>query len=143
MSNDINEAAAAVNKVLQIRAKIEELQASIADPVKQLKAAEKKLISAIIAPALENEEVKRISASNGTGYVQHQKKYSCGDVTRLHGWVVDRVKAGDTDALNIFTKAVSKSFVTQYIEDHDGADIPDGVQVAEWDEVKIRTNPGK
>lgn len=75
--------------------------------------------------ALGDNKLDSMRTAFGTVYRQEEVKPSCQDWSALDFWVEDNPQYGASD---VFEKRLSKKFITDYMEAHDG-NLPAGVSV--------------
>jgi hypothetical protein len=82
-------------------------------------------LSAELLRLMQNQNSDAIRTEFGTVYRQEEVKPSCSDWSALDAWE----KANpDINASDILEKRVSKKFITEYMENNDGA-LPPGISI--------------
>ncbi len=74
---------------------------------------------------MQENKSEAIKTTFGTVYRQEEVKPSCSSWIDLDAWIESNPDVGPSDVLE---KRVSKKFITEYMEAHDGA-LPPGISI--------------
>lgn len=85
----------------------------------------------LLHSSLDANKVKSMRTEAGTFYLRKEVKPSCNDWGAYHSWLIKR---GDLTGLE---KRVMKGFITDYMEQNDGA-LPPGITTFEEMKVGVR-----
>jgi len=100
-----------------------------------------RLTKEFVKPVLV-EDMTNLSTAYGTAIKKHCHGYKPFDRSALNAWIVEQVVEGNTEALDIKTAAVSKSYLDEYVESFN--DLPPGIERKDWEEIQFRRpTPGK
>lgn len=81
---------------------------------------------------LNKTGAKSIATDAGTVYRSEKVKAAAADWSAVYAWIMD-----DPDRFEMLEKRLKPTFVSQYMEEHDGA-VPPGVNVHREYEVSVR-----
>lgn len=115
---------------IKIRDKRAELKAAFDKEDSDLKLKQESLENAMLAQ-MNATGAKSVRTDFGTVYRQEEVKPSASDWDSLYRWIKEN------DAFDALERRVKKTFVTEYMETHDGA-LPPGVSVHREFVVRVR-----
>lgn len=115
---------------VKIRDKRAELKAAFDKQDTELKMQQEKLETAMLAQ-MNATGLKSARTEFGTVYRQEEVKPSASDWDSLYRWIKDN------DAFDALERRIKKTFVTEYMETHDGS-LPPGVSVHREFVVRVR-----
>lgn len=105
------------DKRAELKKKFDEEYGKIGEGMERLQAE--------LLRAMQDQKADSIRTEFGTVYRQEEVKPSCADWSALDAWEKAHPEYSASDILE---KRVSKKFITEYMETHDGA-VPPGVSI--------------
>lgn len=115
---------------IKIRDKRAELKAAYDKEDVELKMKQEKLENAMLAQ-MNATGAKSVRTDFGTVYRQEEIKPSASDWDSLYRWI------RNNDAFDALERRIKKTFVTEYMDTHEGA-LPPGVSVHREFVVRVR-----
>lgn len=129
MSVDFNQLVSVYTKIRDKRSQIKKAYEAEDDDLKAKLAK----IEAVMLGQLNTSNIDSIRTEAGTFYRQEDITPSCADWQAFYDWVKDN------DAFDALERRIKKTFVSDYMERHEGA-MPPGVSVYRQYVVRVRKN---